>query len=126
MMAYSMDLKTRIMNEVQTGTLQLNEIAKLFKVDVKTIYRWRKRLHETNNFEAIVGYQKGHSHKITDLKLFEEFVKNNSDLTSTEMAKKWGNVEKTTIQRALKKIGFTLKKNNSFIKKKMRRKEKNL
>lgn len=126
MMAYSMDLRKRVMNEVKAKNMQLNEIAKLFKVDVKTIYRWRKKLETSDNFEAEIGYQKGHNHKIKDLESFQKFVNENPDLTLTEMAAKWGNVGRATIYRTLNKIDFTIKKNNSSIRKKMKKKEKHL
>ena len=110
MIAYSMDLRKRIIDEVNSKTMLLKDIAKLYKVDAKTIYRWRQRLEKNGSYKAITGYQKGHSHKITDLEKFKNFVSNNPDLTLKEMAKSWGNVSARTIERSLKKINFTSKK----------------
>lgn len=125
MIAYSMDLRKRIIEKVQEKSTTLKEIAKTFNVDVRTIYRWRKRLETTGSFQEKINYQKGHSHKITNLKKVEEFVQNNPNLNLKEMAQKWGNVGPSTINRALHKINFSFKKNNLPTKKKMRKKEKN-
>lgn len=124
MPGYSIDLRKRVIEKVNDGKMQLKDISKLFKIDVKTIYRWRKKLKDTGSLAAKTNFQKGHSHKITNLELFQKFVKENSDLTLKEMAKKWGDVSPQTIYRALKKINFTFKKNSFFIKNVTKKKEK--
>jgi transposase len=122
---YSMDLRERVIEAVNKGIWQLKEIAKLFNINVKTIYKWRKNLEKTGTVAPKTGFQKGHSHKITDLDAFKNFIKENPDLTLKEMAQKFGNVSPASIRRALKKINFTRKKNNSAIKNVMKKKEKN-
>jgi len=109
---YSEDLRIRVMAEYDKKRLSIKDIIKLFNVDRKTIYRWRKRREETGNIKPIKDFQRGHSHKITDLEKFEKFVINNPDLTTKEMADQWGDVSFSTIRRSLKKINFTFKKNN--------------
>ena len=42
MHSYSIDLRKRVIEAVNKGMLQLKEIAALFNVNVKTIYKWRK------------------------------------------------------------------------------------
>jgi len=126
MIAHSKDLRKRVINAVNQKVLQLGEIAVLFQINVRTIYDWRKQFEKTGNIEAKTGFHKGHSHKITDLEKFKKFVEENSDLTLKEMAEKWGNISPKTIDRALKKIGFTFKKNNLDTKSAMKKKEMNL
>ena len=109
---YSKDLRERVLMEFDKKNLPIKEISQLFDVDPKTIYRWRQRRIKTGNILPIKGFQQGHSHKITDLESFRIFVTNNPDLTTKEMAAKWGNVGASTIRRSLKKINFTFKKNS--------------
>jgi len=125
MTAYSIDLRARIMAEVDKKSMRLNNIALLFKVNVKTIFRWRNQLKNTGSFAAKTNFQKSHECKIKDLELFKHFVEENSDLTLKEMAAKWGNVSSHTIHRTLKKINFSFKKNNSATKTAIQKKENN-
>src|SRR5258708_25605793 len=113
---YSEDLRIRVRAEFDKKKLPIKDIVQLFNIDQKTVYRWRKRREKTGNIHPIKGFQLGHSHKITDLESFRIFVTNNPDLTTKEMAIKWGNVSAITIRRSLKKINFTFKKNNWIIK----------
>jgi hypothetical protein len=86
--------------------------------------RWRQKERETGTIEAKTGYQKGQP-KITDLEAFKQFVLENSNLTQDEMAVKW-NVSQPAICRTMKKIGFTVKKNNTVTKSVMKKNEKYL
>lgn len=113
-MAYSIDLRKRVMDAVDNG-MQPTEAAKLFKVARRTIYKWIDLLKETNSLAPKEGYQKGHSHKITDWDEFEVFAESNKKCTVKVMVAKWEaqNAEKVSesvIERALKKINFTSKK----------------
>ena len=112
---YSEDLRIRVLAEYDKKKLAIKDISKLFNVDEKTIYRWRKRREKTGNVSPIKNFQKGHNHKITDLVEFQIFVEQNPDLTTKEMAAQLGNVSPITIRRTLKKINFTFKKNNWII-----------
>lgn len=122
--AYSLDLRKRVIAMVSAGTM-LKDIAILFNVNLKTIYKWRKQFEEIGNFAPKTGYQRGHSHKIVDFDAFKNFVKENSDLTLKEMAEKFGNVSPQTIMRGMRRINFTFKKNNLDIKNAMKKKEQN-
>ncbi len=102
-----MDLRKRVIDKVKEQNIPLNEIAKMFNIGERTIYRWQKKLATTGNLQAVVNYQKGHSHKIIDLKKIEEFVQSNPNLNLKELAQKWGNVGPSTINRALHKINFS-------------------
>ena len=114
-MALSIDLRNRVITAVDNG-MRITDAAKIFKVGRKAIYNWLKLRKETNSLAPKSGYQKGHSHKITDWEKFKDFAKTNQHLTSSKMAIKWEEINNikvsdTVIQRALKKIGYTSKKN---------------
>jgi transposase len=71
-----------------------------------------ERERETGEFEALPNQPPGNGHKITNWEKFREFVEVNGDKTQVEMASLWqGKINARTISRALKKIGFSRKKN---------------
>ena len=108
--AYSEDLRNRVMSAYDSGEKQCS-IAERFSISEKTLYLWRHQREERGHIRPITKYQSGHSHKIKDLERFKEFAIKNSYMTNTEMAIAWGNVGRTTINKHLKLIGFTRKKN---------------
>ncbi|WP_375315881.1 IS630 transposase-related protein [Wolbachia endosymbiont (group A) of Colletes cunicularius] len=61
---YSEDLRERVLKVVDEKKMTMEEVSKMFKIDRKTIYWWRKRREETGSIKPSSGYQKGHSHKI--------------------------------------------------------------
>jgi transposase len=107
--AYSYDLRERAINLVKEGK-GVEFVAELLKIGKSTIRRWLTNLKRGIDLRPRKNWQKGHSHKITDLKAFKEFVDNNAGLTQKQMAEKWGNVGRMTIARALVKIEYTKKK----------------
>ena len=111
---YSLDLRTKIIEDVDGGMTQI-EAAKKFKVSRSAIVEWLKLRSETNSLAPKTGYQKGHSHKITDWVEFEKFAETNKYCSGEEMAEKWAalkNIEISVdvIYLALAKIGYTFKK----------------
>ncbi|PSO64389.1 MAG: hypothetical protein BRC39_02785 [Cyanobacteria bacterium QH_7_48_89] len=48
--------------------------------------------------------------QIEDWQAFREFVAQHGELTTEEMAQKWGNISRHTIGRRLRKMGDTRKK----------------
>jgi len=111
---YSLDLRQRIINAIDSGTSQV-EAAKLFKVNRRTISRWLELRSKTNSLTPKIGYQKGHSHKITDWNEFEKFAEINKYCTGEEMAEKWAalkniKISVDVIYLALAKVGYTFKK----------------
>ena len=105
---YSEDLRIRVLANIDSGS-KICWIAKQFSISEKTIYLWRKHRKDRGHIKPITHYQKGHSHKITDIEAFRAFAVKNNSMTSGEMAHAWGNVGVTTIKNALRKIGFTRK-----------------
>lgn len=126
-MIFSFDLRERVVAAVK-NKMHINEAARLFKINQRTIYKWIKLEKETGSFVAKTGYQKGHSHKITDWDLFKNFAYLYKNYTTEKMAIKWTEetgiqVSESTILKALHKIGFTFKKKHFSTKKQMLKKE---
>jgi transposase len=123
---YSVDLRERVLAALDEKKLKRYEIAGQFKVDLKTIYNWDRLRTNTGKIEAKSGYQKGHSHKITDTEKFKSFIAENPNSSLKELSRKWGNVSSTTIGVKLHEIGFTVKKNSGDTKSVMNKKELNI
>jgi len=111
---YSLDLRERIMNAVFNG-MRPTIAAKTFNVSRRVIYRWKNLLKATNSLKPKSGFQKGHSHKITDWEEFKIFAQEHGHLTVKMMIAEWIKlknqiVSESTMERALKRIRFTSKK----------------
>ncbi len=114
-MALSIDLRKRVIAAIEGG-MRITDAAKSFQVARKSIYRWLDLRKETNSLAPKSGYQKGHSHKITDWEKFKKFASEHRHLTSPKMVIEWEKItgvlmSENVMQRALKKIGYTSKKN---------------
>lgn len=123
-MPYSVDLRKRIIDAIKNGMTQ-TDAEKIFNVSRKTIYSWLCIQEETGSLEPQTGFQKGHSHGITDLDKFKKFVDEHADYTQEEMAEHFS-VGSSTIGRALKKIGYTRKKRITYTQNEMKKKGVNL
>jgi len=114
-MAFSIDLRKRVIAAIDDG-MRITKAAKTFKVCRSVIYDWQKLLEATSSLAPKSGYQKGHSHKITDWDKFKAFAEKHKHCTSPQMRKEWKkladiDVSESVMLRALKKIGYTSKKN---------------
>ena len=107
-MPYSVDLRKKIVSAIKNGMSQ-TDAANIFNVARRTIYSWLSLQEETGSLEPQTGFQKGHSHGITDLDKFKKFVDEHADYTQEEMAEHFS-VGSSTIGRALKKIAYARKK----------------
>lgn len=123
--AYSNDLRGRVLTAVKEGQ-KINFVSQVFKVCTRTIYRWLDLQSKTGSYQAKTGFQKGHSHKIKDLAAFKDYAEKHADLTLEELAELWGDVGRMTVQRALKKIGFTRKKNQLRLHRKARKRQRGI
>jgi len=109
--AYSYDLRVRAIDLVNSGTgTNVTTVARMLRIGRSTLYMWLDQVRQGEDIKPKSNWQRGHSHKVTDLKKFEEFVDKNSDLTLDELTEKWGTAGRSTVNRALKKIGYTKKK----------------
>lgn len=128
-MALSIDLRQRVIARVEEG-MRISEAARVFGVCRRVIYNWIELLKKTNSLVAKTGYRKGHSHKIKNWDEFRKFAAMNQHRTIKQMAVAWTefkdeSVSKKTIARALKKIGYTSKKNSFFTLRLMKKSENN-
>ena len=105
---YSNDLRTKALEAVERGE-KPSAVARLLGISRNALHQWRRRHAKTGTCAAKRGYQQGHSAKITDWEEFRAFVEAHRGQTLAEMAALRG-VGRTTIERGLKKIGFTRKK----------------
>lgn len=101
------------------------DAANIFNIARRTIYSWFSIQEQTGGLEPKTGFQKGHSHGITDLDKFKKFVDEHADYTQEEMAEHFS-VGSSTIGRALKKIGYARKKRITRTQNVMKRKDVNL
>ena len=117
---YSYDLRTKAINAIKRGESKTN-VSRMFHISRNTLDLWLKREQETGDYQAILNYQQGNRHKITDWQRFREFAKQHGDKTQAQMAKLWGdNVTQQNISDALGKIGFSRKKKLTAIENEMK------
>ena len=109
---YSYDLRIRVVRAVEKG-MEVTEASQVFGVHRDTITAWLARKEATGDVQAKAGYQRGHSHKITDPAQFQVFVDRHEDATVEELAEAWGGVGRMTIWRQLHKLGYPHKKRPS-------------
>ena len=106
---YSYDLHIRVIAAVEKGR-EVKEASRTFGLHRDTITAWLARKEATGDVQAKVGYQRGHSQKITDPQQFIAFVQEQREATLEELAAAWGDVKRMTIWRQLRKLGYTHKK----------------
>ena len=108
---YSYDLRKKVIEAIDGG-MKKKQASKIFKISRNTINLWLRKREETGDYRAIEGYQQGYGAKIENLDDFKEFARKHGSQTQKEMAEAWeGEISDLTIGKALKKIGFTRKKN---------------
>ena len=109
---YSYDLRQKVIQSIELDGMKKSEAAQVYQISRNTINLWLQRKVSTGDYRALPNQPPGNGNKITNWEQFENFVKINGDKTQSDMAKLWsGEISKRTISRALKKIGFTRKKN---------------
>lgn len=112
---YSYDLRRKVIEAIDGG-MRKSQASKIFKISRNTINLWLHKREETGDYKASDGYQKGYGAKITDLEKFKEFARKHRSQTQREMAEAWSEaISDLTIGKALKKMGFTRKKNLTAI-----------
>ena len=114
-MAYSIDLRKRVIDAIDDG-MRPTKVAATYKVSRKVIYNWLNLRRETNSLAPKAGYQKGHSPKIVDWEEFKIFAQKHRHCTIKGMTIEWEKINNkvissTAMEKALKRIGYTSKKN---------------
>jgi transposase len=105
--AYSLDLRQRVVEAVRKAKQTKEEIAQLFTVSIPTINRWLKREHLAADKPGPT-----HSHKINRDSL-KELVANEPDCYLDEYAEKLGS-KRSTVAYNLKVLQLTRKKNHTL------------
>jgi transposase len=109
---YSYDLRKKVIEAIELNGMKRVEASAAFNISRNTINTWFQRRAETGDFQPKEREQKNKRQKITDWEKFQAFVEEHGDKTQSEMANLWEvEISERTICRALKKIGFTRKKN---------------
>lgn len=109
---YSSDLRMRVINLHLIHQHKVDDVAQLMDIPIQTVYRWISEA-KMGIVEPKTGYQNGHSHKITDLVKFKEFIDQNEHDSLRMLAKKL-NISKDTVAEALKKINYSKKKDQKI------------
>jgi hypothetical protein len=117
---YSVDLREKARALIDGGE-KVRVVSGLLEISQGTLRNWLCLREQTQSLAPKEGYQKGHSHKITNLKAFKEFIDKNCGETLETLAQRWGTVSDTTMGRMLKKIGYTRKKRPSATKNEMKK-----
>jgi transposase len=108
---YSDDLREKAVSAVERGEKK-SHICKMLSISRNTLDLWLKAKEERGTVKAKRNYQRGPVPKIQDLEEFRQFAKKNGGSTQQDMALEWKEeISHTTIGKALKRIGFTRKKN---------------
>lgn len=116
---YSDDLRSKVMAAINPGEKK-SYVSQMFNISRDTIDRWLNRRDATGNVQATQGYQRGHSHRISDWDEFRCFAQKYGDKTQAEMAQLWqGGISERTMSRALARIGWTRKKRRMATENKM-------
>ena len=109
--AYDYDLRRKVIDAIELNGMPRSEASRVFNISRNTIHQWFQLKAETGDLHPKPPQSQGHSHKITDWDKFRAFVETNADKTQKELAQLWdGDISPRTISRALKRIGFTRKK----------------
>ena len=128
-MAFSIDLRERVISAIDND-MRITEAVKIFKVSRRVIYEWLDLRKTTGGLARKTGYQKGHSHKITDWEKFKAFANENQQSNSPQMIVAWEKltgvkVSESVMLRGLKKINFTFKKKPLVTQKRIKKNERN-
>ena len=112
-MAYSDDLRQKIIDAVKIKKIKYSEIQEIFGVSYTFIYNLEKRYDETGKVSK-KPHGGGMPAKFTgkDLIKLKKFVEKNPDATLQEMLDHSGkNASIMAVSRALDRLGFIRKKN---------------
>ena len=112
--AYHSDLRKRAIALLESG-VDKKTVSTTLQIVLGTLYRWWNAWKQEGRFEGLSGYQKGHSHKVTDLAEFESFMNANPGKNQQELGELWKEpCSDSTISRYISRIGYTYKKRASL------------
>lgn len=115
--AYSIDLRSKIMEAYKNGEGSIRKLAKRFKVSIYFIFTLLKNFKQTGSLEA-KPYNGGRKPAIDEKgqSFIKETISKQPDLTLEEICIEYNKyfepvVSRSTIDRTLKRMNITRKKN---------------
>lgn len=105
-MSYDIKYRERVIEYLNEGHIEKEAVA-VFKVSTATIWKWKTKLKETGTLSP--EKRQGHWRKIDPEKLIQ-YVKEHPEAYQHEIAEVFG-VRLFAVQRALKRLKITRKKN---------------
>lgn len=119
---YSNDLRSRAIDLLLNKKKSQQKVAEIFLVTQATISRWLKsyKVYGHCNFK---GYNQNKDKiKISNTDKIKKLIEKNPFITSNQIARELSlDVSDVTILNYIKKLGFTFKKTQGFIKKATRK-----
>ena len=101
-MAYSLDFRRRVLSLKEKQSLTFKETSERFDVDIRTLFRWQKRLEPKTTRDKPATR--------IDMQALEEDLEKNPDRFQYERAVDYG-VSQAAIFYALKRLKVSRKKN---------------
>lgn len=107
---YSLDLRQKAIAAIDRGEKKFH-VSRTLSISRNTLDLWLKRRDKTGTIAPKVRKTSSVEPKIKDLTAFKQFAQENGHLTAVRMAERWPEpISDVTIGKALKRIGFTRKK----------------
>ena len=117
---YSHDLRVKVINFIEAGN-SVQKAIHTFKISKSAVYKWKALKKTTGDVHVKSENQLGRRKIIQDIEKFREFIKENSDKSTAELARMWPQkVCAMSINRLLKRLGYTFKKKHFFTPKGMK------
>lgn len=120
---YSSDIRKRVIKCFKRK-MKYKNISKRLDLSLSTIKRYAKKYKNSGNIDVKNEVKTGRKPSVKDFYKLQEFIENNHHLSLEDMAAKL-NISKSSLHRAIIKLNFTFKKSRGYIKKEMKKKDKN-
>jgi transposase len=108
---YSIDLRSKVISAIDNG-MGKTEASRVFQMSRNTIDLWLKRRERENTLAPKVRQSQSLQAKIQDWNEFRDFVDAHPAWSQEQMGRELG-VSASCVGRALKKIGYSRKKDSS-------------
>ena len=114
-MAYSKDLRMKVVEAYEEGEGTSAELAERFKLNQKTVLDWLRRFRETGDVQPS-PHGGGAQLKLTEevLAIIKELLQQQNDLTSKEiqhsLEQQNTQISATSVDRAILELGWSRKK----------------
>jgi transposase len=111
-LGYSMDLRIRVMEAYDQG-IPVGTICEMFQICMATIYNWLKRRALTGCLAVKQGFKSGRPLQINRAAIRKMLLQNPS-LKQMQIAQKLG-ISIGAVCKIIESLGFTRKKNNTYM-----------